>query len=156
MTEKKTSNQNEKERAGSSYIIEFYTTVQLMTHEHANYVNTLVFLKNKYGKLFNNDIEIEQNDDLFLKERVQILRHSYIKGYLMLNSLKNILNIKENDLTELKKLYDNIRNDFIIKDQDSENFIIKMNNYLLSDILNNLIKSSQDFLNKMYDKETEE
>ena len=144
-----TGSKNEKEQAAASYIIEFYQSVQLMTHEHANYVNTLVFLNNKYGDL--KDKRMEDQDDAALKERVQILRHCYIKGYLIISSIRMALKIENNETKELKELYENIKKDFIIKTEDSEKFVTIMNKHLLSDILNNLVKTSQDFLNKMYD-----
>ena len=146
----KTNSRNEKEVAGSSYILEFYQSIQNIIHEHANYVNTMVYLKNKYKGVI--DSGMEEQDDKHLKERTQILRHGQIKSYLLLNSLKKTLKISDEEIKKLDSLYKKIKEEFVINLEDSEKFVIKMNEHLLSDVLNNLVKNSQDFLNNMYDE----
>lgn len=144
----------ESQQAGANYIITFFNDIQLLNHTYSQYINLIMELENKYS---DEDVykTMEENEKQNLNQLVQTLRHYCHKVFIQFKSIyaavespDELLN-KKND--ELKTIYyEKVRKNYIIKSADIEEFIVNINSVLVTDLIKNLLRTSQDIITEIY------
>jgi len=140
------ANVDEKKTVGASYLISFYTEVQTLTHYHSQYINLMLELESKY-KDVNKYTDAEKT---LVNNACQACRQSATKCFIQFISISKQLKSKVADVTEIGTAYNKIKNEFVIHRQDLENFVIKLNEVLVSDIIQELMVTSQNLVNDIY------
>lgn len=142
MTEK--DKKDEKKVTAASYILQFYTEIQLLNDYYAQYVNLLLELENKY-----KDTEKATDEEkAVLINATQQVRHTAIKTFIEYKSLVFALKKEEND--DIKTSIDLIKKDFIIKRDVLEDYVIKLNAVLVDEVIKKLLETTEDILNSLY------
>jgi len=136
---------NDKQTAGSNYIITFYKEIEELTHNFAIYSNVMLEIKQKYGNELGN---VEEDVKSVILKTVQAVRVGLQKSYVQYISIKSVLNLDTNNKVE--DLYKLIKSQFVIKIDDLENYVIAINTVLVNDIIQSLLNTSNDLLQSMY------
>ena len=140
---------NEKEIAGASYIIGFYKEVQALTHNYAAYLNLMLEVRNKFGEEPKKlPPEVQNNVTI----SVQTVRLNVHKTYIMYESIQQNLGKKGKKKEDLKNAYSVLKDDFILKMENLEKYVISINSILVEDIIQNLLRSSQDLVKEVYNE----
>lgn len=137
---------NEKRIAGASYIIGFYENINLLTHNYAQYLNFLIELENKYKNVDLGKIS-EQERGVFIQS-IQEVRYFAHKCYIMYKTIILPLNIKEDQ--DINNFYEKIKANYIIDRKDIEMFTVSLNSVLMSNVVQDLIDTSQTLLDSIY------
>lgn len=141
---------NDKKVVGSSYLITFYQEAQELTHNASLYNNLVLELENTYGKDFDKaDHQIKQA----YQQMAQLVRINVDKTHIQYESLKNILKekLEEEELVELKSLYEQIINTFVIKRNDLRKYVLLINKILVKEVIQELLTSSQEIASGVYE-----
>jgi hypothetical protein len=141
--------QSQEERvAASSYVISFYKFVQSLTHEYANYENMLLEME---AKTKNNAEKLDPTSKDTLLGSSQRLRYYATQTYINYESIRRAVGdkkIKEN--ADMRAAYAELRSHLIIARDDAEKFVVEMNAILLTEIVKNLLQTSQDVMEQLY------
>lgn len=137
---------NEKKQVGASYILTFYNNVIALNDVYAQYCNLLAELQAKYGDEFT-DKSSDQEKNLFL-DVARSLRHLIITSKIQYEVIKNNTGLKVAD--EEKARYNNLRDTLAPKRPDIEEYIIKLNDFLVSEIIKELLVNSTSIFNTLY------
>jgi len=139
---------SENRQAAASYVIAFYNDIVMLTHTYANYENILIELAETYGS--NEDglskMPADQKDGV--KTYCQTLRYYATKCNISYNAL--ITGMGKSADIEVGTLYNHVLEQFIIKAKDIRSYVIKLNAILMSEVIRDLLESSQDLVNKLY------
>lgn len=139
-------NISEKDIAGASYIIQFYKEIQQLKGFYADYVNVLLEMENKYKE---TDKASEEEKD-YLKQVIQQIRKLAVLCYISYKSLvSSVKGLKKK--TEIEKAYSKIKVNFVIERQDLYKFVTELNNFLLEEIIKNLLETSQNIINDIFE-----
>jgi len=146
---------NEEKATAASYIISFYQEVMLLNQHHANYVNVLAEISAKYGEK-DSTLEIDERNILTLA--AQNLRNAIQKCHIQYMAIaKNIKPIQnkvkekeEKTEKELRELFKKIIETFIIKADDSSEYVIFLNTFLVKKVMKSILENSQEIVSKMY------
>lgn len=138
---------NEEKTVSANYIINFYTEVQNLTNHYAQYINFLVELEHLHGKDFNNK-KISEEEKITITQAVQKVRFYCHKCYIQSNCI--LKGLKQQN-KEIKPVYDKLKTEFIITRETIESFVIKMNEILVTEIIQSLLENSQEIINNIYD-----
>jgi len=138
-------NINEKDIAGASYILTFYKEVQDLTSHYANYINIMLELQNKYDSNVN---KMSDEEKALISQQAQLVRYAAHKCYIEYNSI--MLGIKQQPDVKLTESYNKIKTNFIINRDDLETYVILLNAVIVKDVIQNLLATSQDFINKVF------
>ena len=144
----KNANINEEKTAGASYVLNFYQEVASLTHNYANYENLLLELKEKYNGQ-EEKITIEERDAL--KAYCQTLRYYIVKTYIAYSSIVD--GIKKAIDPDVKLFSDILKNQYVLKAADLENYVVKLNAFIISDVIKHLLESSNDIIAQLYKEE---
>jgi hypothetical protein len=140
---------NEKKVAASSYIINFYQTIEELTNNYAVYFNDLLNLKEKYaGEVSKMDPSEKEQ----LTTNAQTIRFNVNRSFIKLKALKDTLNVKLSK--EIEDAHKEIIKTFIIKEKDLEKYVVEINKILLFDIVQSLLQTSQEVVSNIYDNES--
>jgi hypothetical protein len=137
----------ETETAGASYIISFYQQVQVLTHNYGNYVNLMLEVENKYGKEAQN-VEAEVKN--VITAQVQEVRLGVMKTYIMYKSICAGAGINEPNYKDIEVAYNNIKENFVIKKDAIEKYVIALNAALVNDVIKNLLATGQALFSNVY------
>lgn len=144
---------DEKKEAGANYIITFYNQVMNLNTECVKYVNFLVESEQKYRDKFTENATPEEKESLL--NLVRELRYFVMLTYVQYKVISKNANIKS-DLGEidlLEKNYLKIRNSLCPNRDELQEYVISINNFLVKDIITELLTTSNDFVNKIYGAE---
>lgn len=83
-----------------------------------------------------------------LNQVAQQVRHNAHKTYIQYKTIS--LNLKIEDSKDINDAYEKIKTQFIIDKDVLEKFVISLNQILVSEIIQNLLETSQDLLNNIY------
>jgi len=139
---------SEERTAAASYILTYYQEVGNLTHWYAQYRNILAELKLK--DLGEEGMQaLEETEKSVLIKTLQSLRYyahkSQIQYLCIMDSLKNKVD------PAIKKAYERLDSEFIISLASIESYVIKMNGVLLNTVIKNLMETSQDIVDSVYD-----
>lgn len=81
-----TINKTERAIAGSGYIISFFSELEILLQNAANYVNGMAKMKDKYGKI-GNETEIDQRDAVIINI-TENFKSSVFKTWIKFTALK--------------------------------------------------------------------
>ena len=135
---------NEETITASSYILNFYNEVGILTSMYANYQNALLEMSEK--KKAGGNLE-EQDKQVFKDLNVQIryyVNMSYIKySSIILKTGGQI----DKAITDLRvKICSSIG----VGSEDVEEYVIAMNGVLMQTVIKSLLQNSSDIINKLY------
>lgn len=149
--EKREKTVNEEKKAAASYVINFYNEVTLLNHEYANYENIILYIKGQTNSDIKNFSTLEDHQKNQLMEIVQTVRYYINKTYLIYNVLIKTAN-QEID-KEIQKLRQYCRDNYIIDLEAVEDYVLKINLFLTSAVMKNLLENSEDYINKVFANE---
>lgn len=132
----------------ANYIINFYNEVALLTNLYAEYKNILILIDSKYGGAIE---KIEETDRNYMFDIVQQIRAGINKINIYSNCFQDKEIVPKADNTKLIK---EVNDDLIIKSETVEKLTIFYNQILINNIMKDLLKSSQDILNNIYNDGT--
>lgn len=138
----------ERTIAGANYIITFFNEIQQLNQTFSHYLNLVVELKSKYGADLE-DVNIDDLEKRQLQELAQLLRSAVTKSYILYTSIYSVAD----ELTAKKdvfELYVSIRNEYIMKLDEAEKYVILMNQSLTKDIVNDLIVNAKTIIGQIY------
>lgn len=138
---------NERETAGASYVISFYQQVQVLTHNYGNYINLMLEVENKYGKDAAN-VEAEVKN--VITAQVQEVRLGVMKTYIMYRSICAGAGISEPAFKDIEVSYLNIRENFVIKRDALEKYVIALNAALVNDVIKSLLATGESLFSGVY------
>ena len=127
----------------------FFAEIKGLTEQYATYKNIIFemeyLLKTEGAKV---------SPELLENGRVGIgnIRFYSHKVYVHFSTLVVVLDLKEEDTKEIKAAYEKINdlNTTLPAIKDIEDFVIKINQLLVKDVIKNLLQTSQDILNSLY------
>lgn len=149
--QKKEIKTDEKKQAAASYIITFYNQVILLNDTYSKYLNILVELESKYPGADFEKLSADQEKNALL-EMTRTLRYvatnTYIQRKIITESLAKSKNEREDkDVEENYKL---IRDKLVPNRDKVEEYTINMNKFLVTNIIQELLTNSSEFLDKIY------
>lgn len=139
---------NEIKVAGASYISSFFQEVTYLNHNFAVYINANLELANKCGNDREKLKQISQMELQNINNAIQLMRVSIIKTYLGYKTIGR--NVKLKDNAELEILYKKLTETYNFESVDLQNYIMEINNILVSDIIKELVENSQLLLQQIY------
>ena len=147
----KISNIDEKKLAGASYIFAFYKDVQTLTEYYAQYTNFLLELKSRYNEL--DLAKLTEEEKTAVTQTVRAVRVSVNKIYIQYISILSVLktNIKADEKENIKSRCGKIKKNYIINEEDLEDFVIQINKFLLKGIIQSLLEDSQSIIESIYE-----
>lgn len=145
-----TANKDEKQVAAASYILTFYKEVQALTHNYALYNNLILELEAKYGDGFIKKItdEEKENTRVFLQQ----VRYNSHKCYIQYKSI--LIGSKINENKDITKLYTKLNTSYEILRADLQLFVIALNSVLITDVITDLLESSQNLVDNVFSNDT--
>lgn len=147
MAKKKDS--SEEKIAAANYIINFYTEVEQLLHNHAQYKNLLRKLEYQMNGIDLSKMSIEERNVLI--QAIESTFYYVERVYTRYMSLIEHISIpKDKGITNI---YQEISKNYVIRKEDLTEFVIKMNNVLIKSTMKNLLETSQEFIDKMYKDE---
>lgn len=138
---------NDKEQAGTSYIISYYNTVSNMIITLGNFINVLLEIKNKHGD--NSDAsKYDPEERTAILVVSQTLRSYAVTAYIQYEGFLKVKAVQKDD--KLEKLYKDIKADLIPKTDSIEEYVKLHNNILVSTIIEELLKTSEKLAAQVY------
>lgn len=139
--------QQEEKATAASYIINFFTDSEQLRHTLSQYINVITELKATY-KDFD---KLDEQHKHILKESNQFFRYYANMVYVQYKSIiMAIPKLKEEKQEKrIDELYKNIRDNFIIKIEDAEEYTQHINMILIKNIMRDLLESSTEIINNL-------
>lgn len=138
---------SDEKTAASSYILTFYQEVQNLTNLFGDYKNVLDKYKHQYGS--SVEAKLNDNDKAFLDQKVQQVKiYSsviYIKYKTFVETIKGTKEDKK-----LVEAYNGISKTYIIKIEDLEVYVFRLNVLLAQKIMKGLLETSQDLVDDVF------
>ena len=147
---------DEKRIAGANYIISFFNDIESLNQAFAAYTNVNLELVARVGKdkLESGQVAkgtLQQGDKDVIIQSVQTTRYWVHKIYIQYISICSAT--KQQEDPEVATTYGKIKNEFIIKAEDLEQFTILMNKFLLNKVITELLSTSQQYITQLYKNE---
>jgi len=138
---------NEKKQAAASYIINFYNQVIQLNDSYSKFLNLLVELEYKYGEkdFINKADDAEKNS---LIESSRIIRYVSTNAFIQYKVIRESID-KLNDEKSIKELetkYYTIRDKVIPSRNDLQDYVITLNKFLVTNIIQELLTNSSEFI----------
>ena len=142
----------EKRATAANYVINFYNDILSLNHWYANYENVLLELeqrnKSKQGEL--HEIATE-NEKQTLVQYCETVRYFVTKSKITYITIMGALK-KEPD-NKIIELQEKIKKQYIVDRADLNEYVIVLNKVLVDNIIQDLLQSSADLLNELYNTE---
>lgn len=151
--EPKTTDRQEIQVA-SSQIVNYYNQIENLKHQNAIYIIKKLDMKEKYQGDFKN---MEEDDREIIRQIMQEVRYAIIRSWGEYQGLLG-LKLKKFKLDpELEKLYSLLIEEgpYVMDSKQIEAYAKRMNDILTSATMKNLLESSQELLQDLYDTSTE-
>lgn len=136
---------SDERKTASSYVINFYNEIQLLTHHAAQYYNMLSEITYIYGKHVEN---MNEDHKALFSKILQEARYYVHKSYTFYEC------ISENVLTstdkKIKKLYQSLSENYVMSKEELKEYVKALNNVLITDVMKGLLQSSSDLINDLY------
>lgn len=138
----------EKVVTAANYVLTLYQTIQTLNGYYTLYCNVLIELQNKYG------IDGIENAELTEKEAasktVQLVRQAANTAFVQMKSISNVTEkVKLDEVIE--KNIKIIKETYFIDRSVLEEYVIACNDFLLNDVLQDLLVTSQDIITGAFD-----
>ena len=143
---------NERKLVGSSYIVNFYQSIYQLTQSCCQYTNLLLELKSKYGEDPDPKKMVEEELNI-LAQSVQTVRYNSKMFYIQYKSIAPAIKMQEDK--KLEELYEVIKTTYILEDKVLTSFVIAVNKLLLNNVIKDLLITSQNLLNQIYETSQE-
>jgi len=140
---------NEEKFAQANYIVTLYSEVHQLNVNYCNLINLFLEIGQKNPQNKENPSYSEEDAEK-LKNLYINLRFYSMQIYLKLNSLTKQFKISDEKMEAIKLFYDETKKTYDINSEKVEVFLININDVLTQNLLQNLLSSSQDMLNKIY------
>ena len=141
----------DKKETAANYILTFYEEVKVLILNYSNYLNFLVELDSKYGKVGEYD-SFEPEDHSSFITMTRTIRQTVITTYMLYRNIKDRINDKIDNklIADIDVSYVKIKSNFTIDRDILESYVVDLNKFLTSSIMDELLDSSEDFINKLY------
>ena len=148
MSKQENKSNNSLKQAGASYIISFYQEVQLLNHNFAIYLNAYLEIQKKTTGDPGKVAQLSDNEVINLNNTIQIIRVSVIKAYLGYKTIISNLKIEERPVIEQK--YNKFTTVYNFEWIEMQEYVLELNNLLVSQVIKELIDNSQNLLENIY------
>lgn len=137
---------NEDKRAAASYILTFYQEVANLTHHYAQYKILLVELAMKDTE--SGMEALDEREKGILIQALQSFRYFAHKATVQYRCIMESLGKPIDE--KVLALYNGLDQMFIIKKQMADDYVAAMNTVLLQSVIKNLMETSQDIVDTVY------
>lgn len=122
-----TTPKDERVTAGAGYILTFFSELELLMSNAANYINNMARMKIKYPDM-NEKLEISDSDVAMINI-IENVKGSIFRVYIKFMALKpKIKEFEKKDKdNEIRKLYETIRDSLVPRTADIETYALKLN-----------------------------
>jgi hypothetical protein len=134
---------SEEQKTSANYIINFYVDVQALTNYYSAYLNLMLEIKSKGSKE-----ALEDEDKHKVQNAVTIIRQYATTCFITYKALSEKIKSPKNK--KIDDAYKGLKENYIVKLEDVEMFVIELNSVLVSDIMTNILKTSQDIVDSVY------
>jgi len=138
---------DEKKTAAASYILTFYQQVLAVTNSYSNYNNILIELRYTYGDEPDFS-KMEPNHSEVVKQTIQNTRFEIQRTYIQYVSIRSALKLRSD--VKLEASFKKIKKNFVMSMDDIEDFVIRMNKFLLENVVKTLLEDSGDVMANVY------
>lgn len=142
---------SEQKTAAASYVLQFYGEVIQLTNNYANYRNMLLEFKTKVGGDSSAGLNPEEKTAVInLCHTVRFYATKTYVGYTSINA-----GLKVTGKKEIEEQYNIIKEQFIIGLDNLDKYVSGLNAFLLTEVVKNLLQSSEELINKLYNEKEE-
>jgi len=127
----------------------FYDSVANVRHTYAQYINLLLKIKKLYqGKQITQESYTEE-ESKEVELMVGEIRYHVINSYRIYCSLiKKIGKAKKSE--EIEKVYDKIKNDYIIEEEDLDKYLTILDDTIVDAVMDKMLETKGDVIQKMF------
>lgn len=137
---------------GLSYLQTFANNIYALTQLTAQYRNNLLKIEKEHGK---NITEIKEEKIKEIENVILNLRHTIYLVFVQYKAIViNIDTMKENK--EIETIYKKLDGQYYLDRTDLNEFVININSELMKETIKNLLESSQDIIDKIYNEKTKD
>lgn len=137
---------DEKLVAGAGYILTFFNDIEQLTSYFASYLNTFLELKSKYQDLEALD-KLDESDRANLVGLIQGMRSWIVRTYVKAKALEE--HVSEFNVEELEKSYKEATENFVLKPESVEKYVIEINKAFAKGIMKDLLVQAHDLYAKL-------
>lgn len=136
--------------AGTSYILNFYRDIIILTHYVAVYMNVLAELEFKYSNFDLAKLDPEEKN--LIVQNIQDVRYNANKCKIEYSSLRKKLKFEDFDHDRLVELSGKLNSpdSFVIDRHDAEAFAEAMNELLVNDVIQHVLETNQDLMQQLF------
>lgn len=138
MTEKQKS--NEKANIAYNYLVNFYNTVQQISHHYSTYA-TLIDIKKAQEQAGN----VEEVTLQSIKNTMENVRYQIYNAETQYNAMKD--KIKSNIVLDHAK---KLNKGYIIDIEDLKSIVTDYNRIIFESVITEILDNAQDYLNEIY------
>lgn len=139
----------ETEAIAANYIISFYREVQILNHNYSVYLNQLLEINERHGdKGLENAEEAEK---INLMSFAQNIRQNVHKTFIQYTVISGAAQLKKDK--DIEKLYNVIKDTFIMPRDTLKDYVIKINTLLVNDLIKHILETSRDIIDKIYNND---
>lgn len=149
---------DDKERVAQSFILTFYTDVQSIKTHFSVYLSYLLQFENMYPETKSSSIVSmedvsEEHKNLVLNSNNELryyIQNSYF-DFISITQSKTGIKCEQKLKDKIIELYGVMKKELFINRDIVEEYILKINEFMVSDIMKQLLDQSQNFINNVYD-----
>lgn len=136
--------------AGTSYILNFYRDVILLTHYVATYMNMIAEIEFKYSDFDMSKMDTEEKNSII--NNVQMVRYYGNKCKIECKSLKKLVAFSTEDLASVDRLNGELNDvkKFVIERDTASAFAEVMNALLVNDVIQNVLETNLDVMQSLF------
>lgn len=143
------SNQ-ETQIAGANYIYQFYNDAISLINYYAQYLNLILELKERGAgdkEFFQNLNETQQQT---FSGALQMVRQQVFRTHIVAKSIHTAINSEDKETFEkLDAIVLKFKKTFAINEDDLEDYVTKLNDFLIKDIIKDILQSSHDIVTQL-------
>lgn len=151
---------DESKQAGASYVLGFYNNVNQLNDFYARYINVLAELKGQIPK--NKEQQeaglisyLDEAQKLELKTALQYLRYAATQTYTNYLTINMSLPVRQeieldDKKVNLSSLYNSIKDEYVIKQEVAEKYVLSMNTFLMKGIIKQLLETGSQLITDLY------
>ncbi|QGH73144.1 MAG: hypothetical protein [Siphoviridae sp. ctjeG17] len=139
---------DERRATGAFYTLQFYEDVQLLTHNYSLYINLLLQIETIYGKESEKIAKMPEETREQLSNLTQQIRHYANVVYVKYRGL--LISASDPKEADVKKYYEEIKNNYVFERKNVEEYVVLVNAYLVSQVMKDLLTSSQQIYSEIY------
>lgn len=136
-----------------SYIVTFYTEVQLLMHNYAEYKNLVKEITVKYGFKGDEDLsesKVNPQERQVIINAISACNSSIEKTYIQYCTLVEVMKSKVKRDEKVDKLYAELEKVYMLKVNDLRDYVIRLNLFVGNNIIQDILRTMVDRTEELY------